>query len=88
MGTYTPITSIVVQFSHPDLHRLASGDIERNTLYKSTAHDTLVPDPVATIRHETQDLLIAACLRTGDMTHLPMIINAISFSWQSHLGIL
>jgi hypothetical protein len=50
MGKYTPIDSVVVQFSQVDLHRLASGDIDILTLYTTAKHEQLATDPISIIR--------------------------------------
>jgi hypothetical protein len=46
MGTYSSITSVVIQFSQPDLHRLASGDIDLTPLFLTPDRDTLANDPI------------------------------------------
>jgi hypothetical protein len=75
MGKSTSIKSIIIQFSHVDLHRLASGDIGPVTLYKTDENDKLAIDPMSIIRRGTQDLLISACCHTGELIRIPMLVN-------------
>ncbi len=57
MGKFTPIASVVVQFSQPDIHWLASGDLELGPLFQTTNRDQLAADSVGLLRHGTQALL-------------------------------
>ena len=86
MGKFTPIASFVVQFSQPDLHRLASGDIDIGPLFQTTDRDMLAADPVPLMRHGIEALLTDACVRTTDMTRAAMIVNTMTFSWQAANG--
>jgi hypothetical protein len=88
MGKYTPVTSVVIQFSHNDLHRLASGDIDVVQLYLTADSEELATDPINIIRLGTQQLLIEACAHTGDLTRLPMLVNHMTFSWRAKNGTL
>jgi hypothetical protein len=86
MVKFTPITSIVIQFSQPDLHWLASGDINLDPLFQTPDRDLVSPDRVGIMRCSTQDLLIAACLCTTNLTRIPMIVNTMTFSWLATNG--
>jgi hypothetical protein len=46
MGKYTPVTSVVIQFSHDDLRRLASGDTNVLQLYLTADSEKLATDPI------------------------------------------
>jgi hypothetical protein len=81
MGKYTKITSIVIQFSQPDLHRLASGDIDVPSLYATSTSDELTTDPMDIIRRGTVHLLTEACLSTPDFTRLPLLVSKMAYSW-------
>ncbi len=67
MGKCSPITSIVVHFSHIDLHQLASGNIDILSLYLTSDLEDLASDPVSIIRCGAQDLLVDACIRTTNL---------------------
>jgi hypothetical protein len=88
MGKYTPIDSVVIQFSQVDLHRLASGDIDFEALYMTTEHEELAIDSMSIIRLGTQDLLIDACAHTRELTRIPMLVNSMTFSWRAKNGTL
>jgi hypothetical protein len=88
MGKYTPVTSVVIQFSQNELHRLASGDIDVLQLYLTADSDQLATDPIDIIRRGTQQLLLEACAHTGDLTRLPMLVEQMTFSWRAKNGTL
>jgi hypothetical protein len=86
MGKYSPITSVLIQFSQNDLHHLASGDIDILSLYLNTDHEELALDPVSIIRRGTQELLANACVQTTNLSRLPMLVDSMTFSWQAKNG--
>jgi hypothetical protein len=86
MGKFTPITSIVIQFSQPDLHRLASGDIDLAPLFQTPDRELVAVDPVGIMRRGTQELLADACLCTTTLTRIPMLVNTMTFSWLATNG--
>jgi hypothetical protein len=84
MGEYTPITAIVVQFSQPDLHRLASGNTNVPSLYLTLAYDKLATNPpMDIICHGTQTLLLGACL----LSPTSLVYHFWSAKWHS-LGVM
>jgi hypothetical protein len=86
MGKYSPITLVVVHFSHINLHRLASGDINILSLYLTSDLEGLASDPVSIIRCSAQDLLVDACICTTNLARLPTLVNHMTFSWRAKNG--
>jgi hypothetical protein len=82
MGKYSPITSVIIQFTQTDLHHLASGDIDIVELYLTGDHEELAIDPVNLICRGTQELLVDACTRTSNLTRLPQLVNGMTYSWR------
>jgi hypothetical protein len=88
MGKYTPVTSVVIQFSHDDLRRLASGDTNVLQLYLTADSEKLATDPINIIWRGIQQFLLDACAHTGNITWLPMLVNLMTFSWRAKKGTL
>jgi hypothetical protein len=88
MGKYSSITSVVIQFSQTDLHRLASGNIDASTLFQTSNSNTLARDPISILQQATTKLLADACARTGNLTGLPMLVDKMTYSWLATNGTL